>query len=234
MTHAAYEEAYAKMIAQNGTFLGLPEIAMLAEREKKNVLLLYYDNDFEDVPTLTPLAQVLFSFTGGALGSADGELSDMASLDTWVLAACRADFVKAPFQQLNHYMPVWTKKQMGSDDFEKTMKHSLAKIDKKILSLNKKLERDSDDSMDEALQESILPHIGWNHRRKAFFQNLEEMGLLPVEVPGDGNCLLWSVVSLLAGPTIRSALSTLQKVEALRLDAWLGKPRCRQLPIVFP
>ena len=54
--------------------------------------------------------------------------------------------------------------------------------------------------------------------KKAFFEVLISMGLLPADVPADGNCALWSLCALEAGCFIQTKLCTAERIRGVRQD----------------
>ena len=112
--------------------------------------------------------------------------------------------------------------------WEEVVPATLKKFQKRIASTIKKLEVESEDSDsgNEARKASLREQLDSLQQKKLFLDVLTEMDLFPSDVPGDGNCLLWSVLALQAGPVVRTFLSNKEKVLALREDAWFTCSGC--------
>ena len=135
------EEKYAKHIAADGRYLGLVDIAMLGRKFNKTPVLLYYDQDFQGQNPLRLLRNIF----NGMLGFDEEPMPPMDSPDTWVIGVCRSDFSREGFLSLNHYIPIWTRQQMGSV-WEDVVPQTQGKLEKRIASTFKKLELESEDS----------------------------------------------------------------------------------------
>lgn len=97
-------------------YLGLLDIALLAIQRKKDIVLLYYDNERAEGPLATrSLADLIETLTGGAEKFPCVGSCDLKSEDTWILAPCRADFRRCDFQSMNHFMPVYPRAQVKED-----------------------------------------------------------------------------------------------------------------------
>jgi hypothetical protein len=199
------------------------DIAMLGRKFNKTPVLLYYDQDFQGQNPLRLLRNIF----NGMLGFDEEPMPPMDSADTWVIGVCRSDFSREGFLSLNHYIPIWTRQQMGSV-WEDVVPQTQGKLEKRIASTFKKLELESEDSDSggEARKASLREQLESLLQKKKFIDLLIDMDLFPTDVPGDGNCLLWSILALQAGPVVRTFLSDKQKVIALRQDAWFMCSGC--------
>ena len=92
-------------------------------------------------------------------------------------------------------------------------------IGEKTLELEKKLER-MDDEDDEDFIESIEHSMGIVKNQLHFVKELYDMDLYTTSVPGDGDCLLWSWLSLEGGPVAACQMNSRQHVQDLRNDFW--------------
>ena len=98
------------------------------------------------------------------------------------------------------------------------------KLQKRIASCQSRLRALADEESDNEWQESLAQHLQPWERKKVFYDLLISMDLLPSEVPADGSCALWSLSAMMAGCTIRTALTTPDKIEGMRQDRAF-KPR---------
>jgi hypothetical protein len=117
------------------------DIAMLGRKFNKTPVLLYYDQDFQGQNPLRLLRNIF----NGMLGFDEEPMPPMDSPDTWVIGVCRSDFSREGFLSLNHYIPIWTRQQMGSV-WEDVVPQTQGKLEKRIASTFKKLELESEDS----------------------------------------------------------------------------------------
>ena len=218
---AACKERYVRHIGQNGVFLGLLDASLLCRSWTSNVMLVIYDNEFQGAPAARPLMEALHRQTGGAVGNERMDLHDSESLDTFFLVACRADFVRASFLELNHYVPAWSRQQLGLL-WDSLVSQTTNKLAKKLSNARARLNLlDSDEEDLEVCRETQIIEIEKLEHRQEFFAVMFGMDLFPVEVPADGNCMLWSLRSLRCGPSIRTSLTNNEKVAQTREDTCL-------------
>ena len=110
------------------------------------------------------------------------------------------------------------------------------KVKKRISSCEKRLREMADDESDGEFVESLRQQLELWKRKKRFTESVIQLGYLPCDVPGDGNCGLWTLAALQSGCFIRTATSTKEKTFALRQDiargsvvggSWSGwRPKC--------
>ena len=96
---------------------------MYSIAQNKHILILFYDNESEGNPVYRPLLQVLNDILDAVPGAPKftfPEEADPLSPGAWIVAACRCDFVRAPIPNLNHYLPVYPRLQLG-DHWEKAV-----------------------------------------------------------------------------------------------------------------
>ena len=107
---------YADFVTGRNEYLGVLDLALLAIQRKKDVVLLYYDNERPEGPlAMRSLAELIETLTGGAEKFPGVGSCDPKSADTWILALCRADFHRCDFESMNHFMPVYPKAQVKED-----------------------------------------------------------------------------------------------------------------------
>ena len=209
-------EEYSNFIARDGRYLGVMDLAVLCAHWKSCPTCIFYDLGFQDLPELKPLPLVLHGLTGGLNMPEIPVAEDRSDPKCWFLVACRADFVRDDFQKLNHWLPAWPKEQL--EDFWVPLTQScLSKLQKKIGSAVKRLQSESADS-DDDLKFSLQDQLDLLMRKQEMFQKLINMDLFPVDVLGDGNCLLWALDGLKAGPSVRTSLSTGQRASEMRKE----------------
>ena len=191
---------YAKSICDDGFYLGLGDLALLAREDEVAVETHHWVDSSWGQPGPKSLSDRLQDFMGdnaAAFGQPVG-LDGSASSKTWVVSFTSASFARGSFFSLNHVMPL-LKKELIGDQWEKVTSETMSKMKGKLDKVKKKLEAWSDDSEDEALYESMMTRLQFLQQKMHFYQTLISDGYFPIDVPGDGNCLLWSVACLRKG-----------------------------------
>ena len=219
---------YADHVINDGVYLGLVDIAILAASREKDVLLMVYDNETEGSPTVRSLSSY---FTGldGRVQLAGEENPSIHSPSAWVFAACHNSFKRVEFTRLNHYMPLYPRSQLN-EEWDPMISKLVKQLDAAIART-----RDHWNEMqfvDAIMAQSLAQHVERLERKKVFYQESFQLGLMPAEVPGDGNCALWNMLAVQAGCFVQSTLSTKERVQELRMAPWFvwkGLLFCRGL-----
>lgn len=226
MLLATIKDFYAKHIGRAGIYLGVYDLYMIAEAWNKEVALIYFDKDVVDAPTKRSLQQSVWRLTGGLLGSLDHAAPGPNDREAFTLVAVRADYVQDEINTINHFMPAWTESQL-QDHWQPLCDILFQKVEKRIASTKGKLqalevqsdsEGDQPDEHIEALKCSLEANLRMLERKQHFQRVMFGAGLCPLEVPGDGDCLLSSLTSLQAGPVVRASLLSKDRVNALRRE----------------
>ena len=198
--------------------MGILDLALIALEKGKNLILLHGDDDPEGLRPQNVL-DVMESFVPTAVYW-DGEKEmNFASLDTWIMLSCKSNFTPATFRQLDHWIPLFSKKQEGEEMFQKNTERVEGRITKGLATIRKALEskeQGSSESEDEEWKESLVTRMSTLEFKQQMFKSLIAMDLDPVEVKADGNCAIWSALTLQAGPYIRTSLLTEQAMLVLR------------------
>ena len=92
------------------------------------------------------------------------------------------------------------------------------KVRKRVGSCERRLKEMTQDESDDEFLESLKDQLELWKRKQGFIDSVIGLGFLPCEVPGDGNCALWTLCALYAGCFIRTTTSTKEKTMALRKD----------------
>ena len=92
------------------------------------------------------------------------------------------------------------------------------KVRKRVGSCERRLKEMTQDEADDEFLESLKDQLELWKRKQGFIDSVIGLGFLPCEVPGDGNCALWTLCALHAGCFIRTTTSTKEKTMALRKD----------------
>ena len=214
-------QEYSKVVQQDGQFLGMADLALLASGKNAQVLTIMCNEDVEGVPPLMPLNKTLEDITGGALQAHGGASPDLSLHSTWVVAWCSASYEKVrsqDFHLLNHCLPAFSKLQLD-DLWENASEALRSKQSQRIAKLRKQISKLSDDS-DGAVEASLQDRLRILENKQRFFNLLLDNGLLPVDVPADGNCQIWSALTLKAGCTLRDNVIKKEKIRECRWDAW--------------
>ena len=212
-------KAYAKHMRKPGVYVGFADLALLASVREKNVLLLVYDDEVEGPPLMKSLTSVMHTWTDGKFSWPGDMNPEPTAPNTWILAYLNGNYERCSFLQLNHFMPLYPSIQFG-ETWAAVVDQELGSIASKLARAKAMLANcDSDD--DEAVKQSLENNMKRLELKLKFFQTCTNMNLLPVEVPGDGDCSLWSLLAVQAGGLIRRNLSTPEHIASLRNDAWL-------------
>ena len=87
-----------------------------------------------------------------------------------------------------------------------------------MASCKKRLDTLPDEDSDQEFKASLEVQLRiWEDKRK-FFHHLLTMDLLPAEVPGDGDCGVWTVCALQSGQVIKTMLTTPERLLLMRKD----------------
>eukprot|EP00435_Cladocopium_sp_Y103_P033781 s1913_g8.t1 len=198
---------YSKEVQKNGFYLGLLDVAVMALDCQKEVLILYHTDEGGGKPQFRSLQAILQDMVAEHVDI--GEPEPLASSkDTWIMACCRADFQKSSFLHLNHWVPVFSKSQIGDLLWDEVAGNAGRKITKAISRAHKRLQDQS--SSNEEWSASLQEHCKLLTNKLDFLKMMHSMDFHPVEVPADGNCCAWSILSLMDGPVVRDQNSTLQ------------------------
>ena len=214
-----HKELYAEQVKKDGFYLGILDLAMWAMDREKELFIIYHDDEYKDIPAVRPVDDICQDFVPAALSWGQRKSGDMGSKNTWVVSACKADFTKGGFRQLNHFVPVFTRQQMGALWDEVTVK-SMQKLKKRHAAAQSRLnDLDMDDSDDEWRcsvqdQEQLL------QRKLAFTDLRHSMQMHWGDVPADGNCALWSLMALEDGPVVLNQQSSTSDMILLRKASW--------------
>ena len=172
---------YAAFAAKDFEYLSLADAQLLAEKRKKslNVVFLVDESD-ESRGSHELQIQDLKKFLEAPLGLNDQNLQESptpyASENAWFLIMCQApvkfvDRARFDPRALNHYVPAQHKDRIGDKGFKE-----------KVADLKAQIQNDDSDTEKQQQLDAV--------------EKLEGLGLVPTKVKGDGNCLLWSLLTL--------------------------------------
>ena len=204
------------MISADGKFLGWGDLYVLAAKYGAEIACLSYDND---EPELTPLRTRLCGLNG--MPHAQQEL-DLSLHTTWLVGWCKANFERDSFQHLNHAIPLYSRAQIG-DEWSKLLETWTSRHRQRVGNLMKQIQMfqdEDEDDQDVAILASLQERVDILEKKEVFFQRMFRMDLMPVDVLGDGNCLLRSILALRAGWNINKNLVTAEKIFGLRQASW--------------
>lgn len=212
------EELYAEHIKPNATYLGHGDLALLAKVEQVEVMMLEYTNDVVGVPRLASLRSYLNNMTGSKdFGEPDGDLMKTSPHRVWNIAWVSASYQRGDFLSINHALPLFDRAQIGGS-WDVDAKTLMDRTDHKIKKFQSQVRHYEEDSEDEALAASFKSHVQLHQRKRTFFQLMTDLNLLPVDVPADGNCLLWSVGVCRTGPVEK--WNDPSRMASMRSVAW--------------
>ena len=126
---------------------------------------------------------------------------------------------------MNHYVPLWKAEEVDGRKHEKLM----ADTENEIKSLEAVLEIHSGKKglMQECVRESTADRLQLVHNWKELQEWLwNGGGFVPGEVPADGNCAIWSLLSLQHDNPQLVASEHVEECQKMRLEI----QRIRQIP----
>ena len=215
---AKSKAAYAEKTRKMGFFLTLVDAVLLAKMHSRNIALVFYDKDCQGDPKMVPLLDCLNPLVPGLELQGFGQ-DERA--DTWIIACVRGDFIKGDFRELNHFVPVFRKSHMGEGVWSMVANEGLKKLKERAASHVKKLSDNSDEEDEDCLNLGIKELIQKLQSQIQFSEDMHRVGLHAATVPGDGDCLLWTFLSLEGGPVKRAQDSTKDHVQKMRADTCL-------------
>ena len=216
----APKDKYAKHISQMGRYLGLADLSLMSQLSGHKVLCVNWTSEHSEFPPLIDLDETLFSMHGRVEAPVPRDNDK-----TWVIAWCRANYEKGALGalSLNHALPLFPREELGDlwDEFATPLRK---KHMQRWQKLEAQLNAMSDESDEEdALRESFIEKVDLFKRKADFFNTLMDHGWLPVDVPCDGNCLLWSLEVLRAGFVEQMKGLTNEKVKDKRDESVLHR-----------
>ena len=218
------EAHYAKCIQKRGIYLGLLDLALLAMNRGKDILLVPYDDELEGPPKVRALSNIIRDFAPDGWQFPGQAAPDITSPDTWVLALTNAKFVRAEFQMLNHYMPVFPQQQLA-DDWHTVATTAEKKLDSQM---QKALKRRTDalkSDDDPAWVESVLEYASTVEDRVVFYRLMLKKNFIAADVPCDGDCMLWALRAVASGYFVQLLQTTDQDIDDMREEPGHGD-RC--------
>lgn len=125
---------------------------------------------------------------------------DLSSEHTAVVVPCQANFERGDFLDLNHFVPVWTRQQLGDSDFhlaEQRSRQAFARRQKDHAERVHEVCFDEEHPEDHAmLMKSLQKESELLEAEAEFLQAMKSLDLVAYPVPSDGNCGPWTLASL--------------------------------------
>lgn len=203
------EVKYSDLICREGVYLGLADIGQLAVESQVAVLVTAWDKEeFKLTDLRVSLPELKDKLPA----------PDLSSGKTWVICFCCADYEKMIMYEINHTLPMFSKQQCGKD-WEKKTQAVLAKQTNRMARINAQIEMcesEEDDIIKNSLEDTLRV---WKSKR-IFFKAMVDQGFLPVDVPADGNCCCWSLVTLRAGVKGKAVDNPKAKAFQIRQEHW--------------
>lgn len=193
---------YAEEIPSSSFFLGVGDLAVIADVYELKVTLAYLD-DKSPALNLDSLPNIVSQLVQGSHLISEikpmfqrHEKIDVAKQDVYVMVGCRSDFQIGGGYKLNHWIPSWHRNQIGDDVFEERTGEALSEIASDIEKYEDKL-KDMKET-DEGYQ-STREYITLLNNQLAMWKRLYKHDLYPFAVHADGNCAIWSICCLMNG-----------------------------------
>ena len=210
------EVAYSQRILKKGVYLSVADLAMMSKLKNKAICMVYWDNEhLGKAPPVVPLQESLTALAGRTFP--DLPKCDMPDENTWCVGVCRADYRRDGFQQLNHFVPLYQEAVMTDQLWHIAATEKRRKLQKRIERTQQQVEEASDEEWAESLQDNVL----LLKNQEAFMSTLHSVGLHPNTVPGDGDCMLWTILALQGGPVVGCQMNDRNDVQSLREESLL-------------
>lgn len=212
--------AYSQRVGKRGFYLGIADLALLVAHRDVALHLIYYDDDFEDLPRMKSLTDILSELLPDSMDLApDALMNPPKSSRQWCVAACRGDYVRADFRALNHFVPLFQQEAMGEDLWMNVAGGALKRVDKQI----NQCQSQAGEFDDEDMVSSMMDHVGRLQNKRDFINTMHQSGVHPVLVPGDGDCGLWTLLNLEGGVVSGSQLCPRSAVDDMRRETHQNK-----------
>lgn len=213
-----FEVQYATLCCKSAFYLGILDLALLALKRGKDLAVLYWDDEnAAGIPVIRPALEIMQSFVPECVHWDGKKTVNLASPDTWIAACLRAGFHRGSFCQMNHWIPVFSRQQMGEEFWSKRTTEVMNKFKKSYERTQARMKQDDSDS-DDVYQASLQNLLRQLNAKSDFWTTLHAVGIHPEEVPADGDCCLWTAASLLAGPVVRVAFTSKESVLEMRKE----------------
>jgi hypothetical protein len=220
------QEKHANVIKKMGEELDVLDLMVMSKYLNMSFMLCA---DNQNHNTLNPTSILDYLKDFGVDMS-----SELAPEDSpaGVLILCSSSFGG---QGINHFVPAWFAEELGDDDFEKVRYRSLARYEKTMERLKRDQKRHSaklrvekqthgDASDSASLAQLMLTSLEDEWLRETQWREFEikchASGLHPVDVPGDGNCLLWSIKCLYENDIYGSKIDPESKKDMAVIKEW--------------
>lgn len=180
-----------------GVHVTVLDMLILCLPRNKNMVCVMRDND--DL-CARPVAQIISEVKNVTVAdlSADPDFGDK---DTWFLLATRADFKKGEFLTLNHFQPGWHKKQLSAEDWDECQVSTV----KDLMLREGKNARDMEALLKKAKKMDPIDFAAWQNSLEEEKEQLQDesqavkdflsLDIHMENVPADGNCGLWTMLS---------------------------------------
>lgn len=209
--------AYAEACQGRSFELGILDAALLCLRRKQQLLCVYYDDEFVGKPSLTTVFDVLRKIIPDVKGISDDPPIDPSRDDTIVLAAIHAHYERGSFRQLNHWVPLFHSSKLGEDLFDLCVEERLKKLQRQEQKWLAQLEDDDSD-----FERSINDALRSVNNQKTFTELMGSMGFFAENVPGDGSCLVWSLLAFVHNTPQTGGRPSVEEMMAMRKDLFLN------------
>ena len=215
-----FKAQYAQSCEKKGFYLGILDLCLMAISYGKELAVIYWDDEFDGNPVVRSGVDIMEQFVPDFVIWDGPHQPDLASYDVWIFAAVRADWKRGSFRQLNHFVPLFSMQQLERCEqglFESMKKATLSKLDASLAKTRRRLDDESDEDMTDSLQD----RLAMLNSKADFFQTMHTMNFHALEVPADGDCAVWSVLTLFGGPIIGRTLKTSDHMMQMRQESCL-------------
>lgn len=210
------EANYIEDMSMDGSYLGLLDLYFLARARGKEIFLLCHIDGEEDIAAESLHSILQRSSTVNIPQMTKIEMTDA---DAWFLVHCSASWEPATQDHmLNHFVPAWSKSNVPEPDWELCR----AARDAALIDLKTEASWELMGVMEEGPAVSEEQKINilsaqqaseQIEREQQAFRYFAQQGVIIGHAPADGNCALWSIMSLENGlPTDKDGFDAKSEV----------------------
>ena len=198
--------AYAEKVASPSFFLGPIDAFLFAVKHGYNLGIVFDKEEGMCVTSMVKYVSDLVDFDIEIEGrEGHPEEVDQVSAKSWCIVSCNPFYDLGVHQVVHqHWVPAIFHKQMKEDELSKYRVSQQHIIRRQILDLQQQqvavmLEKGGDFDCQQSRIKSLDDKLEELRNWSKFSQRCEAIGITPVYVPGDGNCLVWSLRCLFLG-----------------------------------
>ena len=219
---------YAEKVKSDGFYLSFVDMFLFVEEKEASIRYVIHEEGklLEPESALLAIQQMLPK-------EMDIEkhcsAHDPSSPMCWHFLLCKFDFSSDQLCNLQHWVPCFYKDCVGEDTWAACIQMYTSSLEERKLQIEaniiESMQNDAEDKMQDACLEAHLEAQEHLQLEEKTFKGLHSMNLFPVQVPGNGNCGVWSLLACSEGLafSLSADLETPEAVEAcagVRGETW--------------